>query len=1173
DLVLPLNEIPAAILRFTRTQPRLPLINGNGQSAQQNQMLLLQKIFAQLRAHTARDFSGYKQSTIMRRIQRRLQLHQIEELPAYLDLLRSQPEEVRALADDLLVTVTSFFRDPAVFEALEQQVIPKLFEGKGPEDYLRVWSVGCATGEEVYSLAILLLEYSARCKSPPRLQLLATDLHEQSLETAREGFYPSDIRNDTSPERLQKYFQQENDGYRILKEVRELVVFAPHNLLGDPPFSRIDLVSCRNMLIYLRRSVQREVFNLFHYAMRPSGYLVLGSSESLETSELFQSHSTRFCIYRRQNVPAPEPRLPLYPRTNPRLPAGKNEPKHTADHVAYGPLHHRLVEQIAPPSVLVTPDDKVVHLSEHAGRYLSHPGGQPTTHILKLVRAELRNALQTSLMIARERKEAVRSRPALVQFPGTDSHVVIHVRPALEPDQDGYVLVMFDEWTTADSSRPSDRLPDEAEALSALEIGRVRELEDELEQMRQRLQTILEEDETGREELKASNEELQSANEELRSTLEELETSQEELQSMNEELQTVNQENRHKVAELAQLTGDLQNLMAATDIATLFLDRKLRIVRFTPQVGELFNVRHNDRGRPLSDLTHRLGYPELEEDALRVLERLTPVDREIQSESGQWYLTRVRPYRSTQDRIEGVVITFVDLTDRKKFEEDLQRSETRLRRALDIDQVGVLYFNLAGRLIDSNDAFLKLTSYTRADVDAGSLTWRSMTPPEFQAEVEKQLEQLHRTGRIGPYEKQYFCKDGSRSWMMFSGAKIDDDLIVKHCIDIGERKRFEEALLEANRRKDEFLAMLGHELRNPLAGIVSGTQALGMFELPAEIAEIQQVISRQASHMTCLVDDLLDVSRIARGRLSIRSEPTELRNLLQESVNDYRSGLPLEDCQLECCLPEEAVWVNSDRTRLSQAVSNVLHNAVKFSDGPNHVKVELTVRGQSTGESGPTGRVARISIRDQGIGMTPETLATLFEPFSQADTSIDRSRGGLGLGLALVRGLVNLHHGQVCAESAGPGQGSNITLSLPLVEQLVQAEPQLPSPQSPPQRVLLIDDRRDAVMPVQRLLELDGHIVHVATRGAAGIALAHEVSPEVILCDIGLDAEMSGYDVARSLRSIEEFRELYMVALTGYGREEDLLQAREAGFNWHLTKPAGLDSLRELLSRRPRFTD
>lgn len=670
DRVLPVAEIPGEIMRYAHTRPRIVVSEDESDDFDEVQEKLKQQIFSQVRARTGRDFSRYKRSTVMRRIQRRMQLNHIEELGHYLELLRNHPEETRALGDEFLITVTNFFRDREAFDALENDVIPQLFKDKGPDEQIRIWSVGCATGEEAYSLAILLLEAAARLDNPPRLQVFASDLHEHSLRTAREGLYSGDIEIDVSADRVRRFFTKEEEGFRVRRDVRELVVFAPHNLMGDPPFSKLDLITCRNVLIYLQRDVQQDVIQVFHYALNPSGYLVLGTSETSDRSDLFQIENKQHCLYRKRNVPTHALHLPVFPFTRGRDSQVKARTVvESKTPVSYGALHQKMVERYAPPSILLNPANKVVHFSENAGRYLVHPGGEPTFSVFKLVREELRLELRAALVAASKERCPVRSKPIVIRLEGELRHLVMHVRPAQEQEEQDLTLVIFEERTEA---KQGDGVPDRREDTSTTE------LESELELYKQRLQTVIDEYESGQEEMRAANEELQSANEELRSTMEELETSKEELQSMNEELATVNQENRHKVEELSQLSSDLQNLLSATDIATIFLDSELRILRFTPQVGRLFNIRVADRGRPLTDLTHRLGYDRLNGDAKNVLDKLVPMDREVQDQEGNWYLTRVRPYRSARDHICGVVITFVDITERKRFEEQLAEANRML---------------------------------------------------------------------------------------------------------------------------------------------------------------------------------------------------------------------------------------------------------------------------------------------------------------------------------------------------------------------------------------------------------------------------------------------------------------------------------------------------------------
>ena len=803
DLVLPLDKIPSHILRFAHTRPQVVVPQEEGELKDEERQQL-QKIFAQIRSRTGRDFSHYKGSTIMRRLRRRMQLAQLERLEDYLHLIRRDANEVTALSDDFLITVTNFFRDATVFSQLEVEVMPRLFAGKESGQSVRVWSVGCASGEEAYSLAMLLLEEASRHDSPPELQVFASDLHNDSLLRAREGFYPGDIEAEVSPERLRRFFIKEEGGYRIRKEVRDLVVFAPHNLLSDPPFSKIDLIACRNLMIYLQREVQHDIIDLFHYALNPKGYLLLGTSETIESSDLFRTEHKAYCLFSKRNVPAPDPRLPVFPVTQAWRKGFPVRSESNRGAPAYGALHQRIVERYGAPSLLVSPEYKVVHLSEQVGRFLTHPGGELTTSVFKLIRPDFHTELRSALHLAHE-QGVVHSKPIQIRIEGTARQVTLSVYPADDPQQEGYFVVIFNEQALPQQEAPPHEAPtgeagarQEESAVGGEEPdATVRELETELNMTRQRLQTIIEEYETGQEEMKASNEEMQSTNEELRSTMEELETSKEELQSMNEELTTLNQENKHKVEELSQLSGDLQNLLAATDIATLFLDRQLRILRFTPRVSELFNVRHLDRGRPLSDLTHRLGYDDLHTDAQQVLAKLVPVEREVRDEAGHWYLTRVLPYRSTDDRIEGVVITFVDITQRRESEEALRSSEEQFRALVETSAQIVWTTDADGMMVEDSPSWCAFTGQSYQEWKGEG--WLNAVHPDDQSPAKTHWRQAVAVGSANETTYRLRHTKGGWRWTIMRAVPLQDpDSVVRGWvgmnIDITEQREAEDAL-------------------------------------------------------------------------------------------------------------------------------------------------------------------------------------------------------------------------------------------------------------------------------------------------------------------------------------------------------------------------------------------
>jgi two-component system CheB/CheR fusion protein len=667
DYVLPVIELPNALVTYWRNgqsielpiesaplptedmlSPPLPKDDGDA----------LREIFAQLRMGTNHDFSQYKRPTLRRRIGRRMQVHGITDMPSYALLLRQQPEELQALLRDLLISVTNFFRDPEAWLTLES-LVPQIFAGKHADDHVRVWVAGCASGEEAYSVAMLLYEYASTLDQAPGIQVFATDIDEEAIAAARQGLYRETIAEDVSPERLARFFMPEQGCYRIKREIRDLVLFAVHNLLRDSPFSRLDLVTCRNLLIYLNRDVQEQVLKLFHFTIRPNGYLLLGASESTDSvPSLFTAIDKGQRLFQRRTNPTSMSSMPSLPLTMPavrRALSGTTVDSGSAQ--ALAEVHQHLLTQFAPPSVLLNQDYDIVRISRGGGRYLELSEGEIVTNALKLVHPSLRIELRTALFQAMQQDMPVETRRVRLNIQGEPRLVNLLVQQLQEPEwMHGYVLVIFSEST--DFSGDGLNIPGDAESLA-------RQLEEELQRTKDQLRTTIEQYETAAEEHKAANEELQAINEELRATTEELETSKEELQAINEELTTVNQEMKYKVEELSQSNSDLQNLMASTQIGTIFLDRELRIRRYTASAQALFNLIPSDLNRPLAHVTHKLDYDQLSADAAQVLETLAKVEREIQSQDGNWYLARMVPYRTLEDKIDGVTLMFFDISERK----------------------------------------------------------------------------------------------------------------------------------------------------------------------------------------------------------------------------------------------------------------------------------------------------------------------------------------------------------------------------------------------------------------------------------------------------------------------------------------------------------------------------
>jgi len=813
DFVLPVRELAARLAELIRLKAAGTVFDGKNLDEEQ-----LRRVLAHLRIRTGHDFSKYKRSTILRRIARRIQVTRTKDLKDYYDFLRENPDEVQALLSDLLISVTTFFRDRAAFDALRAQALPQIFANKQPNDALRVWVPGCATGEEAYSLAMLLIEEFMHHELRPQIQVFASDMDSRALAQAREGMYPAAIEADVSEERLRRFFTREKDGYRVRQEVRDMVLFASHDLLKDPPFSRVDLISCRNLLIYLDRELQEQVIGTFHYALNAGGYLLLGSSETADNPPgLFRFVDRNARIYQSTMHTGDKPRL------LPRLLSGLSMRDQIAFHAGTpaapsallneAAAHRRALEKLAPPSMLVDDSHCIVHLSESAGRFIQPSGGPMNSDVVDLVRPELRFELRSALHRAFDQSRRTLSLPIPVAFNGSAHRVLLHVEPVQEMGEaePGTAVVMFIEGEPVDETALAS--PEEQASSDT-----VRRLSAELELTQARLRTVREESDAANEELRAANEELQSINEEYRSTSEELETSKEELQSINEELQTVNSELKLKLEAISRAHSDLQNLMAATDFGTLFLDSTLRIKRFTDKVTTLFSITPSDAGRPITDFAHQLSYDTLVKDARTVLADLAPVRREVQSSDGRWYDVRMRPYRTVDDKIDGVVITFIDMTERQKVDQALRTSGAKLmqqKRLIDLSHDPIFVWNFDNGIVEWNRGSEELYGYTAAEA-VGRRTSELLHTEVPGSSFSKLRETLLREGSWEGELKQT-VKDG-RELTVESRLQIEPGdgqrLVLESTRDVTERNRLEE-------RQSLLLRELTHRVKNTLAIVQS----------------------------------------------------------------------------------------------------------------------------------------------------------------------------------------------------------------------------------------------------------------------------------------------------------------------------------------------------------------
>jgi two-component system CheB/CheR fusion protein len=662
DLAVPVAAMPEKLLAYLRSFD----IIDKAATRDDDVEAIRNAICTILLDQTGHDFTGYKTKTFYRRIERRMQVLQIDSLQAYADRLRDDAGEVTTLFRDLLIGVTNFFRDANAFEALEKHAIPQLFENKDAQDIVRVWVPGCATGEEVYSIAILLREQAERVRSRPKMQLFATDIDEAALAVARSGRYPPTLLDGVSKERLARFFTAEESSYLISKQVRDMCVFSSHSVVRDPPFSRMDLISCRNLLIYLNNEMQGQVIPVFHYALKPGGFLFLGTSENItQHRDLFAPLEKKNRLFQRRGG---EGSLHLPPLVR-RLARGSDRREETRAPTGSSlrqSVEARLLDHYLPPYVVTTRDADIVFYSGGTGKYLEAPAGRPSRSLMAMARKGLRLPLRRAFQEAVDKGHTVVRDDVAVDFEDRSEYVRLSIEPMRQDGGESLYLVVFNELREA-ATQPDDQA---AQGGESARNPSLRHIDVELRDTRDRLQSMAEEYETAIEELKSSNEEMVSVNEELQSANEELETSKEELQSVNEELQTVNHELTLKIDELDRANADLRNLYEATDIATIFLDRDLVVRSFTPAVTRVFHLLPGDRGRPLTDIAHHLDYPELAQDIQQIFAMRQVFERRVDRRDGSaHFIVRALPYWAGNSKVEGAVLTFNEVTSLARAEE------------------------------------------------------------------------------------------------------------------------------------------------------------------------------------------------------------------------------------------------------------------------------------------------------------------------------------------------------------------------------------------------------------------------------------------------------------------------------------------------------------------------
>lgn len=813
DYELPPADMPAQLITYAAhahgyLASKAAVVNDN----------TMKKIFILLRAQTGHDFSLYKPSTVHRRIERRMAVHQIATVEEYVKYMQKTPAEVDALFHDLLIGVTNFFRDPEAFLVLEEQVLPKLFAGKPAGAVVRVWVAGCSTGEEAYSIAILLQERIEALKISYTVQVFATDIDSRAIAAARVGLYSASIAADISPERLARFFMLEPGGqsYRIHKGIRDMLVFSEQDLIKDPPFSRLDLISCRNLLIYLSTELQKKLMPLFHYALNPRGMLFLGTSEGVgDFTDMFNVLDRKAKVYQRKEHFAGLPRASLGRFLPPMTAIEAAMPRHTGKTVFPAKLPLRelteraLLEQIAPAGALVNVQGDILYLHGRTGMYLElSPGETGVNNILKMAREGLRQDLSMALHKCAVTQKAVRYPGLRVKTNGHFTLVNLSIRPVptnATPMQEIadpvasplsnealLYLVILEEAPEqipqpAQTANPPALNEDEAQALAQASAS-IAALREELRAKDEYLQSTHEELESSNEELKSSNEEMQSVNEELQSTNEELETSKEELQSVNEELATVNAELNTKVVDLSRANNDMNNLLAGTGIATVFVDHQLRILRFTPTAAEIINLIQSDVGRPVGHIVSNLaGYTSLVADVASVLDNLVPQDKQVQTVQGAWFAMRIRPYRTLDNVIEGAVITFLDITEMKRIEAALGKANQLARLAVVVRDAhdAITVQDLEGSITAWNPGAVRMYGWTESQ--ALQMNVLDRVPAALRDQTLAQALQLGRHELVEPFHTQRLAQDGTVLHVIVTATALINDAEQVYAIATTER--------------------------------------------------------------------------------------------------------------------------------------------------------------------------------------------------------------------------------------------------------------------------------------------------------------------------------------------------------------------------------------------------
>jgi two-component system CheB/CheR fusion protein len=1165
DLVLPVAKIPRALADYVGR--RFVADRHEDGQAIEPAAGRLTEIVDLLRKQTSHDFALYKPGTLQRRIERRMALAGAADTGRYLTLLRKDAGELELLAKDLLINVTSFFRDPAVFELLAEKIIPDLVRQQPLDRPLRIWVAGCSTGEETYSLAMLFLEEIAAAKCAIKLQVFASDVDADAVVLAREGVYPDSIAAEVSPARLARFFTKDEHGYRVVPELRGLVVFTVQNVLADAPFSRLDLVSCRNLLIYLLPDAQAKALSVFHFALREGGILLLGGSETVGNRDdrfepIFKTQriyrhvgrsrpgEVKFSLPGREGAPAAW--VPALDRASPRRPS----PGEIAQRM--------LLETYAPASVLINGKDECLYFLGATDRYLRVTSGEPSRDLLAMAREGLRNKLKTAIRQASEERKRIVVSGGQVKEGGAAVSVGIAVEPA-QGEGEPLLLVSF-----LDEGRREERSARRAAPRSPAEASRIEELEGELDITRKDLQSAIRDLERSNEEQKAINEEALSVNEEFLSTNEELTTSKEELQSLNEELTALNSQLQETLERQRTMSNDLQNILYSSDVATIFLDRSLDIRFFTPAAKSLFRVIASDIGRPLADLTSLSADRTLLADAQKVLAHLTPLKREIEAQDGAWYNRSILPYRTDDNRIEGVVITFANVSEIKEAERKIAAARAYSDGIINTIRQPLVVLDETLRVVSANLSFYEIFALAPAALVGRRLEEigdhnaviqglrgfldraQAESAPIQDCEIELDLPQLGRRSLLLNARK---IREGS----------VGSGNILLAIDDVTERNRAQSAVEAAKRQaeqanlgKSRFLAAASHDLRQPLQTI-SLLQGLLANKIKDEGAlKLVVRLDETLSAMSGMLNTLLDINQLEAGIVRAETLSFPIGDLIERLRSEF--AYHAEARNLGWHVVANGLTVRSDPRLLEQMLRNLLSNAMKYT---SQGRVLLGCRRR--------GDKLRIEVWDTGPGIDEGQLQRIFEEFHQLDNPSRERARGLGLGLAIVQRLADLLGHGIDVRSR-LGKGSVFAIEVPLGQNDAAWRPwhRQPRAEEGAHRngaILVVEDEPAVREMLELLFVGEGHRTVTAADGPKALELVtrRAIQPDLVVADYNLPNGLNGVEVIAALQKALH-HDVPAIILTGDISTEALRQIALQG-RIQLNKPVKAKELTRLVQQ------